>query len=85
MYINYGWHKYEWVFQKAPSVMRPVINRYGVQLLMAHSIPIDKPKESVIVIDVVVREILEEVFQIIGFNISKVLMYIQELITSINN
>ena len=64
--------------------MRQVINRYGVQLLMLHSIPIEKPKESVLVSDKIVMEILE-VFWITGLNISKVLMYIQELITSMNN
>ena len=40
----------------------------------------DQPKESVVVSKGLVMEILEEVFQIIGLNISKVLKYIHELI-----
>ena len=43
---------------------------------MSHSVPINKLKESDIVSDAIVKEILEEMFQIVGLNISKVLMYI---------
>ena len=45
----------------------------------------DQPKESVIVSNVLVMEILEGVFQIIGFNVSKTLKYMHELITSMSN
>ena len=53
----------------------PVVNRYGVQLLMPHSIPIHKPNEFVIVRDMIVKESLEEMFQIVGLNTGKVLIY----------
>ena len=49
---------------------------------MSHSVPKDQPKESVVVSKVLVMEILEEVFQIIGLNIDKFLKYIHELIHS---
>ena len=64
--------------------MKPVINRYGAQL-MPHSIPMDQPKECVVVSNALVMEILEEVFQIITLNVSKVLNNIHELITSKTN
>ena len=70
---------------RVSSFTKPVINRYGVQLLIPHSVPIDQPKESVVVSKALLMEILEGVFQIIGLNISKVLKYIPELITCMTN
>ena len=60
---------------KAPSAMMLVVNRYGMQCVMPHFVPVNKPKESVIVSDMIVKEILEEMFQIVGLNIGKVLIY----------
>ena len=56
---------------KAPPVMRLIVNRYGVWLLMPHSIPILKLKEPVIVSDVILEEILEGMFWIVGFDTCK--------------
>ena len=52
-----------------------IINRYGVQLPMPHSIPICEPNESVIVSDVILEEILEGMFWIVGLDASKDLIY----------
>ena len=65
--------------------MTPVINRYRVQLLIPHFIPMDQPKESVVVSKALIMEILDEVFQIVGLNVSKALEYIPTLITSMTN
>ena len=63
----------------------PVINRYGIQLLMPHFVPMYQPKESVLVSQELIERILEEVFQIIGLNVSKALEYIPTLISSMTN
>ena len=55
--------------------MRLIVNRYGVQLLMPHPIPILEPKESVRVSDVIFEEIFEGMFQIIGLNAGRDLIY----------
>ena len=65
--------------------MKPVINRYGVGLLLPHPVPMDQPKESVVVSKELMMEILEEVFQIIRLNVSKALKYIHKLIASMTN
>ena len=70
---------------RASSFMKPVINRYGVQLLMPHFVPMDQPKESVAVSKELIIEILEEEFQIVGLNVVKALEYVSTLITSMTN
>ena len=61
MYINF-----ERMVPKAPPIRRPIVNRYGVQLLMPCPIPILKPRKTVIVSDVIPQEILEGIFWIVG-------------------
>ena len=65
--------------------MKLVVNRYGLQLLMQHFIPMDQPKESVVVSKELMMEILEEVFQKIGLKVGKALKYIHKLITRMTN
>ena len=43
---------------------------------MPHSIPVNKPKESDVVNDAIVKEIMEKMFWIIGLNTCKDLTYI---------
>ena len=45
----------------------------------------DQPKESVVVSNELIMEILEEVFQKVGLNVSKALKYTPKLITSMTN
>ena len=61
--------------EKGPPVMRLVVNQCGVQLLMPHSIPIHKPKESIIIIDLIFKEILEEMVWQVGLDTGKDLIY----------
>ena len=52
---------------------------------MPHFTPIDQPKESVVVSQELIKELLEEVFQILGLNVGKALEYIPILTTSMTN
>ena len=52
---------------------------------MPHFLPMDQPKESVVVSKELIMNILEEVFQIVGLNVSKALEYKPTLITSMTN
>ena len=52
---------------------------------MPHFIPVDQPKESVVVSQELIKGILEEVFQIVGLNVGKALEYISTLSTSMTN
>ena len=67
------------------SIMMPVINRYGVRLLMPHFASMNQPKESVIISQELMKGILKEVLQVVGLNVSKGLEYIPTLTTSITN
>ena len=76
MYINFEeMAQLQMSVLKGPPVMRPVVNRYGVQLLMLHPITILKPKESTTVSDVIMEEILEGMCQVVGLDTSKDLTY----------
>ena len=70
---------------RASSFMKLVISWYGIWLFMPHFIPVDQRKEFVVVNKELIMEILEEVFQIIGLNVGKVLEYIPTLITSMTH
>ena len=70
---------------RTSSVMMPVINRYGVPLLMPHFASMNQPKESVMIGQELMKGNLEEVFQAVGLNVGKGLEYIPTLTTSITN
>ena len=55
--------------------MRPVENQYEVQFLMPHPTPVLEPQESVIISNVILDEILEEVFLQVELDIGKDLIY----------
>ena len=52
---------------------------------MPHFVPLNQPKESVVASKELIMEILEEVFQMVGLNVSKALDYIPTLISSMTN
>ena len=76
MYINFKqMAQGQMGVQRGPPVMRLVVKQYGVQLLMPHLIAIHEPKESIIISDVILEEILKEMFQQIGLGTGKDLIY----------
>ena len=76
MYINFEqMAQIQMSVSKGPQVMRPVANRYGVWILMPHPNCILKLKESVIVSDVIMEEILEGMFWLVGLDTGKDLTY----------